>query len=82
MPRYRLNGYDAATEPAKEGGIVFLSDVLAALTAAMDSAIAERAGEVQAEANQMIDFLSGQDTLDGMGFGDPNEKGHRFWWRK
>ena len=71
-----------ADVPRINGDRHFLvSDVLAALSRALDG-VTERAGEVVAQANQMIDFLSGQDTLDGMGFGDPNEKGHRFWWRK
>ena len=45
VPRYRLNGYDAGTEPSKEGGIVFLSDILAALTAALAPTDAVRCAE-------------------------------------
>lgn len=73
----RYNGHYRATH----GEMVRYSDVLAALAAAVPADLAE-AGKVQDEANELIDFLSGQANLDGMGFGDPDEKGHRFWWRK
>lgn len=66
VPRYRLNGYDAATEPAKKGGIVFLSDILAALTAAMDPAIAERAGEVVEAAAKAQEWMRYPDDAESI----------------
>ena len=62
VPRYRLNGYDAATEPAKQGGIVFLSDVLAALSAAIDG-VDERAGEVLERLRGRPDAIEDVDRL-------------------
>ena len=38
--------------------------------------------KVARDLKELRDFLNGEDTLHGLSFGDVNELGRAFWWRK
>ena len=87
VARYRLTGYDAGTQPDGAGPYVSHHEVLAALTAALDPALAERVGELLPDLQLAaddgdIDCKEAVSLLSALLTANAALRAERDWWKQ